>query len=222
MQVKDMILFSGGVLLMIASFLSASGAWGSENATPLSTGKSTSPEAVIEASIQHILKKLDSEGDRIRGDSGALYALVNDTVVPHLDMTRMSRAVLGKWSRTVDADAFQRFSQQFQTVLVNTYATSLNQYTGEKIDLPIRTKHSSDGKAAVNLEIRRTNAPVIQVEFRMHSRNGPWLVYDIRIEAISLVANYRSEFSSILRKGGIETLITQLKIKNQGSRLAAK
>ena len=116
----------------------------------------------------------------------------------------------------------QRFSREFQAVLVNTYAASLNRYQGGDVDLPIKLKNASDGKASVILQIRHTDAPVILVDFRMHNRNGPWLVYDIRIEGISLVANYRSEFASVLRNGGIETLISQLKNKNGRSRLAAK
>lgn len=222
MKIADMILFSGGVVLMIASFLAASGAWGSEENTPLYLESSNAPEAVIAETVHHILEKLDAEGELLRGNGEALFALVNDTVVPHLDMVRISRAVLGKWSRKIDAESFRQFSREFQAVLVNTYATSLNQYQGGDIDLPIKLKNSSDGKASVILEIRRTDAPLIVIDFRMHNRNGPWLVYDIRIEAISLVANYRSEFASILRNGGIETLISQLKHKNGRSQLAAK
>ena len=94
MKIADMILFSAGVVLMIASFLGASGAWGSEKDTSLYPESSNVPASVIAEAVQHISEKLDAEGEWLRGNNDALFPLVNDTVAPHLDMKRITRAVL--------------------------------------------------------------------------------------------------------------------------------
>ncbi len=180
-----------------------------------------SPTGVIQGTVDALLGRLQSRADSVGDNPEQLYALVNDIVVPHLDMSRIARIVLGKYARQVDAAELTAFTQEFQALLVRTYATSLRAYAGEKIDV-MPAKRSDNGTASVQMNVRRTGAAPIAISFLMHSKTGPWLVYDIRIEGISLVTNYRSEFTTILGNRGLETLMTQLKIRNRQPQLAAK
>ncbi len=174
-----------------------------------------SAAAVIADTVGQVLSRLGPEEAHVEGDPHRVYALVNEIVVPHLDMSRMARIVLGKHARNADPAAFAEFTREFQVLLVRTYATSLMAYGGEAIDVGETTRAARKGTASVRLKIHRADEAPIDISFRTHNKSGPWLVYDIQIEGISLVSNYRSEFSSIVRKQGIEALISDLKRRNQ-------
>jgi phospholipid transport system substrate-binding protein len=181
----------------------------------------TSPEALIEDTVQQLMDRLDGDAASASRGPEQLYALVNDTVVPHLDMPRIARIVLGKHARKVAAAELDEFTGEFQTLLVRTYATSLMAYQGERIDVSQSAQRSARGTATVDLRVHRADGAPIEISFLTHNRSGPWLVYDIRIEGISLVTNYRSEFSTILRSQGVEGLITTLKNRNRQALMAA-
>ena len=194
-----------------------------ENASVVSgaAAESTSPAALIGDTVQQLIDRLDGDAGSGRGGPEQLYALVSDTVVPHLDMPRIARIVLGKHARKVGAAELDEFTGEFQTLLVRTYATSLMAYHGERIDVSPAAQPSAKGTATVDLRVHRADGAPIELSFLAHNRSGPWLVYDIRIEGISLVSNYRSEFSAILRNQGIEGLIRTLENRNRQAQLTA-
>jgi phospholipid transport system substrate-binding protein len=185
------------------------------------TEQAMSPAALIEDTVEQLLVRLNDDTATAER-SKRLYELVNDLVVPHLDMPRIAHIVLGKHARRVDAADLETFTGEFQTLLVRTYTSSLMAYQGERVDVSQATAVSARGTATVDLRVYRADGAPIEISFLTHNRRGPWLVYDIRIEGISLVGNYRSEFSSILRNQGVEALITSLKNRNRQSQLTAQ
>lgn len=185
------------------------------------SGHADSPTALIQDTVDRLLARLESDADGTSDNPEHLYALVNDIVVPHLDMPRIARIVLGKYARRVDAADLAAFTREFQALLVRTYATSLKSYGGEQIDV-LPAKRSDNGTASVQMNIRRPGAAPIAIAFLEHNKSGPWLVYDIRIEGISLVTNYRSEFASILGNSSFDKLMSQLTSRNGHPQLAAK
>jgi phospholipid transport system substrate-binding protein len=180
-----------------------------------------SPAAVIEQTVQQLLGRLNADDAPDARRSDELYALVTDIVVPHLDIPRIARIVLGKHARRVDAAALDEFTGEFRTLLVRTYATSLMAYQGGRIDVTQAGQEPRKDRATVNMRIHRAGSAPIEISFLAHNRSGPWLVYDIRIEGISLVTNYRSEFSAILRNEDIEGLIKTLKNRNRQVQVTA-
>lgn len=180
-----------------------------------------SPAALIEDTVEELLgrMKADTGADADRG--AQVYALVTDIVVPHLDMTRIARIVLGKHSRRVDAGDLSEFTGEFRTLLVRTYATSLLAYQGGRIEVSRAARTPGKGTATVDVRVHRPEGAPVELSFLAHNRSGPWLVYDIRIEGVSLVSNYRSEFATILRSQGMGGLIKTLRNRNRQAQLAA-
>ena len=183
--------------------------------------EASSPAAVIEKTVQQVLGRLNVDDAPDAKHSDELYALVTDIVVPHLDIPRIARIVLGKHVRRVDAAALDEFTDEFRTLLVRTYATSLRAYQGGRIDVTQAGPAPRKDRATVNMRIYRADGAPIEISFLAHNRRGPWLVYDIRIEGISLVTNYRSEFSAILRSEDVEGLIRTLKNRNRQAQVTA-
>lgn len=183
--------------------------------SPLPPTDRQTPTALIKETADHLLDELGNEYDNSR-----LIALVDKTVVPHLDMPRIAKIVLGKYSRRVDKAQFAAFTDEFQALLVKTYASSLQRISGKDIQI-MPAKYASNGTASVQMNVVRADERPVKVTFVTHNRNGPWLVYDIRIEGISLVTNYRSEFANLIAQGGFDSLMEQLRSRNRQPKLAA-
>ncbi len=116
-----------------------------------SRADTTSPAALIEDTVQQVMDRLDDDAGSANSAPAQLYALVNETVVPHLDMPRIARIVLGKHARKVAAGELGEFTREFQTLLVRTYASSLMAYQGERIDVSQAAQPSARGTATVDL-----------------------------------------------------------------------
>jgi phospholipid transport system substrate-binding protein len=144
-----------------------------------------------------------------------LYRLVNETIVPHADFERMARWVMGKYWHRASAQQRSEFSNEFKWLLIRTYATAVQGTSPENIVyLPAR-KSTSPDRAVVRTEVHAAGAEVVPIHYYMRMREGRWLVYDVKIEGISLLTNYRVSFSAEIRHSGVQALIDHLKQKNQ-------
>lgn len=177
---------------------------------------SETPHDVVKAAVEDVLDRLQSEKAEIEKDSNHIYALVEEIVLPHVDMDAVSRSVLGKYWRKADDAQRQKFSDEFKVLLLRTYGTALSAYTGQKVNYLPGSVQPSDRTNLVKLEIDQGGGPPIPVAFAMHLKDKRWLLYDFKIDGVSLVQNYRSNFSSIIRRGGIESLLDHLQRHNAG------
>lgn len=191
-------------------------------ADPAATEVAESPSGVIRLAIEQLLQRLGSEGDALKNNPAKLNALVTQVVVPHLEISRMARIVLGKHVRRADPDAVQRFTKEFQEILVRTYAVSLSEFGGQEIHFYPEEIRSDKRLAVVKIEIRPASGPSIPLVFNMLRKGNTWQVYDLKIEGISLVTNYRSQFSGIIKNKGLGGLIDQLEAKNRQTTVASR
>lgn len=175
------------------------------------------PDRLVEDTTTQLVAALKQDRELITAQPAHVYALANEIVLPHFDFQRMSALALGKHWRRATAEQKQRFPLEFRALLLRTYATALNEFTNETIVmLPLRDDPTS-GDVTVNTEIQRATGPSIPVSYRLYEQDGTWKVYDIKIEGISLVANYRSSFSSQVRRHGLDGLIDMLAKRNANS-----
>lgn len=177
---------------------------------------SAEPDALVKQTTDKVISELTANRDAYVKDNGKLYDMVDAIVLPHFDFERMSKLVLGKhWRNASDAQK-KEFVEQFKTLLVRTYATALFQYNGQKIVYkPFRKKEGSD-QAVVRTEIVPQDGPPIPMHYALSSNGeGAWKVFDIRIDGISLVTNYRTAYDGEIQSGGIDSLISKLAEKNK-------
>jgi phospholipid transport system substrate-binding protein len=127
----------------------------------------------------------------------------------------MSRLVLGKYWRKATPEQREAFVREFRELLIRTYATALLNYSGQDIVyLPVRVGKDVR-KVTVNTQVRATGAPAIPVDYRLWLSDNGWKVYDVSIDNISLVSNYRSSFASQIRRYKLDGLIAKLQKLNQ-------
>jgi len=173
------------------------------------------PQELVRDTSSRMLVALHDEQESIREDSGRLYELVSEIVLPYFDFRRMSQWVLGKNWRKATPEQRERFVEQFRLLLVRTYGSALFEYADEKI-IYLPFVADSDAKTVtVRTEIELAGATAIPITYSMYRSNAGWKVYDVSISGVSLVTNYRSTFGSIIRKDGMDVLISQMFERNR-------
>ncbi len=181
----------------------------------VSADTSQKPDQVIAETTSRMLEALKQEQEIIKQHPGRVHELANKIIMPHVDFKRMSSWVLGKHWRRASDEQKQHFPAQFRNLILRTYATALSEYTDETISyLPLRADNTATD-VTVKTVIERSAGPGIPVAYRMHQTKDGWKVYDISIDGISLVNNYRRSFSSEIRRHGLDSLINKLAIKNR-------
>lgn len=179
-----------------------------------------SPQALVQETTDKIKSILKADQEKIKTDSNYLLAVVDNIVAPHFDFDRMSSWALGKYWRKAKPDEKTRFSREFRTLLVRTYAKALNDNYDKTIDmLPMRKKKGGK-EAIVRTEVQQSAGFPIPINYKMHIKDGAWKVYDVSVDGVSLVANYRSSFAKEIRKDGLPKLIDRLAKRNSSGVVA--
>ena len=190
-------------------------------ACPLAAA-SMEPMAVIKEPIDAVIALLNDPQYKAEGTKSAQRNAIWKTVKPMFDFDEISkRAVARNWKRFTAAEK-ATFADVFAQFLGNTYIDKIQgEYHNEQI-LYLGQDFYSDRYAEVKTHLVR-EALVIPVNYRLiKSSDDQWKVYDIIVEGVSLVKNYRTQFTSILRKKKPAQLIQQLndKLAEQNQRLA--
>ena len=173
------------------------------------------PQELVRDTAEKMIAKLKEEKEVVAAEPGRIYELVNAIVLPHFDFEYMSRSVLAKYWRRATAEQRASFVNEFRTLLVRTYATSLSEYTDETIHyLPFRGK-ADDTEVTVRTEVEQPGAFPIPIDYRLHRKEDQWLVFDVLIDDVSLVTNYQTSFANEIRKSGLDDFISTLAQRNK-------
>lgn len=184
--------------------------------TTLLVSAADDPAAVVRDTAERVLDSLRSDRARYQDDH-ALFQLVRDVVFPRLDRERTAQWVLGANWRTATPAQREQFIAEFSDLLLRTYGTALRQYDSEKLNyLPAQVPAGAD-RVTVRTEIIRPDGPKVSVDYLLTNRSGEWKVYDVIIENVSLVVTYRSEYSAIIKRDGMDGLLKQLADRNRSA-----
>lgn len=174
------------------------------------------PAAVVRNTAERVLDSLRSDRACYQDDH-ALFQLVREVVFPRLDRERTAQWVLGANWRTATPAQREQFIAEFSDLLLRTYGTALRQYDSEKLNyLPAQAPAGAD-RVTVRTEIIRPDGPKVSVDYLLTNRSGEWKVYDVIIENVSLVVTYRSEYSAIIKRDGMDGLLKQLSDRNRNA-----
>jgi len=170
--------------------------------------------AVVKDTTDRMLQVLQKRRAEIDARPQIIYGLVDEIVVPNFDFERITQYAMGRFWRQADAGQRQVLVEEFRRLLVRTYAKALLNYSGQAIRiLPLRP--SREGRILVQTEINQPGGPTVPIDYQMYLKESAWKVYDVVIDGVSLVANYRGSFAEEIRRGGIAGLIQALKTRNQ-------
>ncbi len=178
--------------------------------------ESNEPVALIQDSTERMLQALKDNEAQLVKDSSLIYGLVQDILMPNFDFDKMSKLALGKNWRKADAEQRVRFTNEFRLLIVRTYSTAMLEYTDEEIRFLPFHDDLSKKKVKVRMEILQSGGPSIPMSLSMYlNKAKAWKVYDVKIDGISLVTNYRSTFATEIRNDGMNELIDRLASRNE-------
>lgn len=176
------------------------------------------PQALVESVTAKVLDALRDYKAKEGEQPGYLDQKIEELIVSQMDFEAMSKLVLGKHWRAATPEQRSEFVEQFKTLLIRTYRTSLAEYSNEKVGfLPFHEGEQPEKLATVKSVIIRSSGPSIPINYSLrYKKEDGWKVYDIGIEGVSLVTNYRSSFSREINQNGIDRLIESLRERNAG------
>ncbi len=177
------------------------------------------PVALIRSTADYVLEQIRKRKAELEKDSSGIYELVQEKILPHFDFRVMSRGALGRYWRRATEEQKERIAQEFQELLVRTYATTLLNYSDQEVEyLPFRGK-PGDKRVTVSTRVHDKGGPPIPINYRLYrASDGHWKIYDVVVDGVSLVSNYRGSFASEVKKGGIDGLISSLQAHNRKQR----
>jgi phospholipid transport system substrate-binding protein len=171
----------------------------------------SSPIPMLETSAKQILATLKQNKANLKNNSQVIYQAVERYLLPNVDVSGMSRSVLGRkaWNMATPSEK-QQFSVAFTNLVIRTYATPLSEYTDESIEFkPIKGSLESRF-IRVNSVIIRSKGKNIPLSYSLVSIGGKWKIYDLSIEGVSLLQSFRSQFAEALQNSTIRDLIKQM------------
>ena len=173
-------------------------------------------QKLVVETTNEIMKRLEKEETVVKAEPDRLFDLVNEMVLPHFDFKKMSSWVLGKHWRKASEDQRERFAKEFQTLLVRTYSNALLEAIGKEIEfLPLKSKKKDADEVMIRTEVEQKGGFPIPINYKMHlNKENQWKVYDVVIDNISLVTNYRTSFAKEIRNSGIDKLIESIAERN--------
>lgn len=173
------------------------------------------PEKLIRNTADEVLAIIKTRQAEFRENPTKMYQMVDEKVLPHFDFDRMTDLALGRYKRKIDDQQKPLLVQQFRQLLVRTYGKALLDYNDQVIAyLPLRGSIEK-GEVSVRTEIEQKGGFPIPLNYELYKRDDGWKVYDISVDNISLVTNYRSSFARKIKEDGIDGLIKALQARNK-------
>jgi phospholipid transport system substrate-binding protein len=179
---------------------------------------SDGPDVLVKKTAEDVLAVVKRDADIQAGNQQKIFALAEEKILPNFDFERVSRLVLGKNWSVATPEQKTAFQTEFRTLLLRTYATALSKYKNQTIEYkPFRM---ADGAttADVKTQIVQKGGQPIEVNYSLAKQGDNWKVFDIVIEGVSLVTNYRSQFAEEVRQNGLDSLNKKLADKNAAAK----
>ena len=137
--------------------------------------------------------------------------LLKQAIYPRFDFAEMAKRSLGAHWQKRSPEEQQQFVELFTDVLEGAYVNTIESYNGEKI---VVGKEALDKNfAEVNTKIFTPKGEEVIIDYKLHQAGGDWKVYDVVVENISLVSNYRSQFNRVIAQSSYDELVRRLKTK---------
>jgi len=174
-------------------------------------------DAAVKRASQELLQIIRADPKVQAGDQARIREVVEAKVFPNIDFERMTSLAMGRNWRVASPEQQKRLIEEFRTLLVRTYSGALSQYRDQTMDYkPVRAEPNAT-EVTVRTEVLRAGQAPVPIDYSMTKKTDGWQAYDIVVGGVSLVTNYRDEFSEQIKAGGIDGLIKTLAAKNKST-----
>jgi len=168
------------------------------------------PSEVIEGAVDLLNEGLDGRKEELAADEAALRAFIDGILLPRFDREFAAGAVLGKHWRTASDEQRDRFVLAFYATLLQRYADGILEFEMDRVEILPYKGDASKRTTVVKTNVRLDDGSKIPVHYTLVNREDQWRMFDVKIEGISYVVNYRKELESEIRSTSLDAVISRL------------
>lgn len=173
------------------------------------------PDALAKSVTAEVLALIRADRELQAGDPQKVFELIETKIAPHFNFIGMTRLAMGRNWREANPEQRKALIEEFRLLLVRTYTAAFTQYRNQAVEYRPLKMAPGDDDVVVRSLVRQPSGPPVAVDYNMEKTGEGWKVYNVRIEGISLVENYRNTFNSEVRKHGVDGLIRTLADRNR-------
>jgi phospholipid transport system substrate-binding protein len=173
------------------------------------TALAQAPDELVRETAELLDQKLANQKQTLAADRTALYEMINEILLPRFDRRYSAQLVLGRHWRSASEDQRQRFIDAFYNAMLRRYADGLLEFDMSRLEiLPYRGDDSS--RTMVRTTVRLDDGTRVPVDYGLIKRDSGWMLFDVRIEGISYVRRFRTEFESEIQSTSLDAVIERL------------
>lgn len=214
-RLSSLFLFTCLVPAVLPGVASAASAQAAP-ASAVAPAGAQDPQQQMTELANRLVKELDAQRPALKKDPARVYALVDSLLTPNFDLEYAGRLVLGTHYRTATPEQRSRFVRGLYRSLLKTYGAAVLDFTADRMKfLPYRPDASPD-TATVRSEIRRDDGTRVPVNYVMRRTADGWKTWDVVIEGISYVRNFRKDLGLEIDQRGLDAVIARLEAEAAG------
>lgn len=189
-----------------------------QNASSAQSSNASSPQAVVEDMTHQLDTQIADHKAELQNNKSKLVDMINKIFLPHFDTDWASILVLGVHAREATPDQRARFAKAFYNSLTNRYAEGLLSYTKGSVKVLPFSGEVNPKYTVVKTQVTTDDKKQIAVNYVFHqAADGQWKAYDVIIEGISYITNYRNQVDAQIKKEGLDQLIKELETQGENA-----
>lgn len=178
--------------------------------TATAMAEAATPTEVIESAVNLLAEKMDGRKDELAADRQALYTLIDEILLPRFDRRFSAQMVLAKHWRSASEAQRERFIEAFYQSLLRRYADGIFEFDQDRIKvLPFRGDLTKP-RATVRSSVIMNDGTKVAVDYELVKRDAGWLLFNVVIEGVSYIRNYRTELDSEIRSSSLDAVLERL------------
>ncbi len=175
------------------------------------------PNQVVQGLVDELGKTMEARRAELSKDRESLLKVIDGIVLPHFDIDYASILVLGQNARTATPEQRARFAKAMYNSITHRYAEGLLKYTEGRVRVLPFQGELNDKRTLVRTQVVLDDGKLVPVDYAFRkTANGDWKAYDVIIEGISYVTNYRNQVAAEIQKSSLDALTTRL--ESQGAK----
>jgi phospholipid transport system substrate-binding protein len=187
-----------------------------EAAAPAAAGQAQAPLQIVQSIADQLASAIEGHRDELKHNQEKLINIIDEVFLPHFDIDYASILVLGQHAHEASPEQRQRFAKAFYNSITHRYAEGLLNYTRGRVKVLPFNGDLNDKRTVVRTQVVLDDGKLVSIDYAFRKgRSGDWKAYDVIIEGISYVTNYRNQVDAEIRKVGIEQLISNLETQGE-------
>jgi phospholipid transport system substrate-binding protein len=180
----------------------------------LAFAEDVAPDELIRKSTTEVLALLKADKELAAGDIAKVEKMANEKILPYFNFSRMTQLAVGRaWREATDVQKTALINE-FRRLLVRTYASSLSQFRNQTIDVRPLKLTPAETEVVVKTVVNQGGGTGVPLDYSMEKGKDGWKIFDVLIDGVSLVTNYRSSFATEIKNGGLDGLAKSLADRN--------